>query len=116
MGFKSLVIRGLKNLWANLWTSQLSAITQNSCRPSKLTLTTNITGPGRGSVLAARRHAIYGLELVKNFGKTGTVTHVIRISLVCLVAGFWRGPGWPFLNLNSEAVEAGGSTGESFGG
>ena len=69
MGFKSLVIRGLKNLWANLWTSQLSAITQNSCRPSKLTLTTNITGPGRGSALAARRHAIYGLELVKKFWK-----------------------------------------------
>ena len=69
MGFKSLVIRGLKKLWANLWTSQLSAITQNSCRPSKLTLTTNITGPGRGAALAASRHIIYGLELVKKFWK-----------------------------------------------
>ena len=65
MGFKSLVIRGLKKLYAILYatnaTKQLQTIKVDSNHEHHWA--------GEGSALAASHHIIYGLELVKNFWK-----------------------------------------------
>ena len=84
MGFKSLVIRGLKTLDTNLDTTNATKQFQTM----KVDSNHEHLRIGEGVGLSGEPPYHIWIGARKKFWKTGTVTLVIRISLICLVAGF----------------------------